>query len=336
MNFIVLLILGVLATIIILPIVAIVRANSFARSLREEMTEVMDRVRDLEHGLRKLAAERSAAHAEPTAQAAQTAPAPAAPTTPSAVKVEQQRPPQPVPAPDAWKTPIAPPAQTAATLRSAAGAPFLPAIPQAAPAPTAAPLSPAPVPPAPAPPSPGPIWTAPPARARSAPLFEQSTDTTADKQARAERALNLEERLGTNWLNKLGIVLLVLGVAFFLAMEIADWGPAGKVLCGFAVSVTLLVGGVWLERKAMYRVFARAGIGGGWALLFFTTFAMHHIPAARVLQSLVVDLVLMLLVAAGMVAHSLRYNSQTVTGLAFLLGFATLLTSHFQASRRNR
>lgn len=336
MDFIVLLILGVLATIIILPIVAIVRANSFARSLREEMAEVMDRIRDLERRLLKLATERSAAHAEPTAQAAQTAPAPAAPATPSAVKVEQQRPPQSVPATDAWKTPTAPsspaPAQTTATLRPAAGAPFLPAVPQAAPAPTAAPLSPAPVPPAPAPPSPGPIWTAPPARARSAPLFEQSAGTTADKQARAERALNLEERLGTNWLNKLGVVLLVLGVAFFLAWKLQTWGPAGKVLCGFAVSVTLLVGGVWLERKAMYRVFARAGIGGGWALMFFTTFAMHHIPAARVLQSLVVDLVLMLLVAAGMVAHSLRYNSQTVTGLAFLLGFATLLTSHFQAS----
>ncbi len=172
-----------------------------------------------------------------------------------------------------------------------------------------------------------PRWTAPPA-----PFFERSTDTTADERTRAERALNLEERLGTNWLNKLGIVLLVLGVAFFLAWKLQTWGPAGKVLCGFAVSVTLLGGGMWLERKAMYRIFARAGIGGGWALLFFTTFAMHHIPAACVLQSLVVDLVLMLLVAAGMVAHSLRYNSQTVTGLAFLLGFATLLTSHLQAT----
>ena len=89
---------------------------------------------------------------------------------------------------------------------------------------------------------------------------------------------------------------------------------------------------MWLERKATYRIFARAGIGGGWALAFFTTFAMHHIPAARVLDSLVADLVLMLLVAAGMVAHSLKYRSQAVTGLAFLLGFATLLTSHLQAS----
>jgi hypothetical protein len=32
-----------------------------------------------------------------------------------------------------------------------------------------------------------------------------------------------------------------------------------------------------------------------------------------------------------MVAHSLRYRSQAVTGLAFLLGFATLLTSHMES-----
>ena len=40
----------------------------------------------------------------------------------------------------------------------------------------------------------------------------------------------------------------------------------------------------------------------------------------------------MLLVAAGMVAHSLRYRSQTVTGLAFMLGFVTLLTSHLESA----
>ncbi len=148
---------------------------------------------------------------------------------------------------------------------------------------------------------------------------------------REERSFSLEERLGANWLNKLGIAILVVGLAFFLAFKLQTMGPAGKVLCGFAVSAALLGGGVWLERKETYRIFARAGIGGGWALGFFTTFAMHHVPAARVLHSLTADLVLMLLVAAGMVAHSLRYRSQAVTGLAFLLGFATLLTSHMEA-----
>jgi uncharacterized membrane protein len=158
------------------------------------------------------------------------------------------------------------------------------------------------------------------------------TFTSAGSPSRAEKAFSLEERLGTNWLNKIGIAILVVGLAFFLAYKLQTMGPAGKVLCGFGISAALLLGGAWLERKAPYRIFARAGIGGGWALAFFTTFAMHHIEAARVLPSLGADLVLMLLVAAGMVAHSLRYRSQTVTGLAFLIGFLTLLTSHMQAA----
>jgi hypothetical protein len=329
MGFTVFVILAVLAATIVLPIVAIVRSNAFARDLREEMAGIMDRIRDLEGQLRKLATERSAAVAAPAAQAGQvtSAPAPATPAAPPAAKVEAPEH-EPAPIPDAWKTP-------AATLRAPVGVSFLPAVPQAAPPPTPVPPTPTPAPPSPAPasPPPAPLRPAPPLPpAPPAPLFQQHALSAADERARAERALILEERLGTNWLNKIGIALLVLGVAFFLAWKLQTWGPAGKVLCGFAVSVTLLGGSVWLERKAMYRIFARAGIGGGWALGFFTTFAMHHIPAARVLHSLVADLVLMLLVAAGMVAHSLRYRSQTVTGLAFLLGFATLLTSHLQSS----
>jgi uncharacterized membrane protein len=144
------------------------------------------------------------------------------------------------------------------------------------------------------------------------------------------RVFSFEETLGANWLNKIGIASVVIGLAFFLAYKLQTWGPGGKVMCGFAVSIALLGGGVWLERKPTWRIFARGGIGGGWALAYFTTFAMYHLQAARIVDSLAADLVLMLLVAAGMVTHSLRYRSQTVTSLAFLLGFATLLTSHVE------
>jgi uncharacterized membrane protein len=159
-----------------------------------------------------------------------------------------------------------------------------------------------------------------------------ATEPVEPSTASSEKLFSLEERLGANWLNKLGIASLVIGLAFFLALKLESWGPAGKVLCGYAVSLLLLAGGVWLERKSIYRIFARAGIGGGWALAFFTTFALYHVPAAHVLDSLAADLVLMLIVAAGMVGHSLLYRSQAVTGLAFLLGFATLLTSHLEAA----
>ncbi|MGA9584736.1 MAG: DUF2339 domain-containing protein, partial [Terracidiphilus sp.] len=157
----------------------------------------------------------------------------------------------------------------------------------------------------------------------------QASAANEAAQARA-RLFSLEETLGANWLNKIGIAILVIGLAFFLAYKLQTWGPGGKVVCGFAVSIALLGGGVWLEREPTYRIFARGGIGGGWALAYFTTYAMYHLQAARIVDSLPVDLVLMMLVAAGMVGHSLRYRSQTVTALAFMLGFATLLTSHVE------
>jgi len=145
---------------------------------------------------------------------------------------------------------------------------------------------------------------------------------------RFKSTLNLEETLGTNWLNKLGIGLLVIGIASFLAYQLQTMGPAGKVLVGYITSAVILGSGIWFERNHRYRILARAGVGGGWALLFFTTYAMYHVPAAHVLSSQVVDLVLMLLVAAAMVWHTLRYRSQVVTGLAFLLAFTTVTLSH--------
>lgn len=153
-----------------------------------------------------------------------------------------------------------------------------------------------------------------------------STPTVASRISKSSH--DLEEMVGTNWLNKLGIVILVLGVAFFLAYQIRTLGPAGRVLIGYLTGGLLLGVGAWFERNEVYRILARAGIGGGWALLFFTTYAMYHVPAARVLDSQLTDLLLMLAVVAVMVWHTLRYRSQVVTGLAFLLAFSTVTVSH--------
>lgn len=144
---------------------------------------------------------------------------------------------------------------------------------------------------------------------------------------RLKGGLDLEEALGANWLNKIGIVILVIGVALFLAYQLRQVGPAGKVLVGVVVSVSLLASGIWLERKPGYRVLGHAGIGGGWALTFFTAYAMYHVEATRVFSSQLPDLLLMAAVAAVMVVHTLRYRSQVVTGLAFLLAFTTLTIS---------
>jgi hypothetical protein len=144
---------------------------------------------------------------------------------------------------------------------------------------------------------------------------------------RLRATLPLEDVLGMNLFAKIGIVLLVLGFALLGRVALVAMGPAGKVALIYAAAATLLGGGIWLERKERYQLIGRTGIGGGWALLFFTTYAMHHVPAMQVMSSNTLNCVLLLGVSVAMVLHTLRYRSQLVTGLAFLLAFSTVALS---------
>ena len=171
-----------------------------------------------------------------------------------------------------------------------------------------------------------PAETIPPMAAESVSLRVPEQSTTL--RQRVLNTLAMEEVLGTNWLNKLGIIILVLGVALFGIYELGELGPAGKVAMSYAVSVVLLGAGIYLERRERYLVLGRTCIGGGWALLFFTSYALNHVTPMRVLASETADLTLMLVVAGAMVIHTLRYRSQLVTGLSFLLAFTTVAFSH--------
>jgi len=152
-----------------------------------------------------------------------------------------------------------------------------------------------------------------------------AASVTPPARAARMKLPDIEEMLGTNWLSKLGISGLVLGVAFFLLYEMRTLGPAGKVMVGYLSGIALLAAGMYFERLERYRLLARVGIAGAWPLLFFVTYAMYNVREARIPgMTLEVDLVLMLVVAGGMVAHTLRYRSQTVTGLALLLAFLTI------------
>jgi hypothetical protein len=140
-------------------------------------------------------------------------------------------------------------------------------------------------------------------------------------------ALPFEELLGMNLFAKIGIVLLVLGFALLGRVALISMGPGPRVAMIYAVAAAMLGGGIWLEGRERYRLIGRTGIGGGWALLFFTTYAMYHVPAMTVMSSNTLNCILMLGVAIAMVAHTLRYKSQLVTGLAFLLAFSTVALS---------
>src|SRR5262249_17212482 len=136
------------------------------------------------------------------------------------------------------------------------------------------------------------------------------------------------EQIGTKWLPKIGITILVISVALYTASKWEHVPAFARILIFYVLGAAMLALGIFLERKDKYKVLGRVLIGGGWAIAFFTTYAMKHVAAAQVITSDLVDLVLMLAVAAAMVWHTLRYNSQLVTGVSFLLGFVAVSISH--------
>jgi Predicted membrane protein (DUF2339) len=198
--------------------------------------------------------------------------------------------------------------------------PQAPSAPQQA---ATAPPKPPTIPSANVPLSPRPYVTEPP---QFSVLHASQQKATA--RERIKSVFAMEEILGRNWFAKIGITLVVLGLAWFGIQAVRQLGPRGKAGLSYLASFALLGGGVFFEKRERYRILGRTLIGGGWALLFFTTYALNHVQAMRVLESETADLVLMLAVALGMVVHTLRYRSQLVTGLAFLLAYTTVSLSH--------
>jgi uncharacterized membrane protein len=329
MELVAVILAGFVLAIPVMAIVALVRTGKLRDSLDERFEEQMDRIRDLEaqvSGLRRELGQLQRIQ-EPVA----------APATPPAPATPQAEAPSAPPLIMAYQTP---PIAQAIQMLSPAEAPPTAIAPQSAQSNAAKLAQPVP-PPAPQlaiPTPPRPTPASPPLAAGTNPTFASSyvpprsaaTESAPPRKTITERlrtSLPLEEVLGMNLFAKIGIVLLVLGFALLGRVALVSMGPGERVALIYMVAGAMLGGGIWLERKERYRLVGRTGIGGGWALLFFTTYAMHHVAPMAVLQSNTADCVLMLLVAIAMVGHTLRYNSQLVTGLAFLLAFSTVALS---------
>ena len=152
---------------------------------------------------------------------------------------------------------------------------------------------------------------------------QQKSDAAQPKRNWAD----VEEKLGANWLNKIGTAAFVIGVALLLNYSMHYLGAEGKIILGYSISAILLIVGIIGERKERYRIAGRAVLGGGWALAYFTTYALHNIAAVRVVQSAPLGFTLLFIVAVAMVLHSLRYHSEITTGFAYLLAFVTIAVS---------
>ncbi|MET0404226.1 MAG: DUF2339 domain-containing protein, partial [Cystobacter sp.] len=136
---------------------------------------------------------------------------------------------------------------------------------------------------------------------------------------------DLEAHLGTYWLSRAGIVALILGFSFLIIYHFGELGVLARVGAGYLLSAGLAALGLWLSRR--HELFGRIVFGGGLALAYFVTYALHFVPSVRVIDSEVLALVLLALNTVGIVVVAQRMQSETVAGIALFLGLHTGMLS---------
>ncbi|MEO5891356.1 MAG: DUF2339 domain-containing protein [Ferruginibacter sp.] len=131
---------------------------------------------------------------------------------------------------------------------------------------------------------------------------------------------DLEKFIGENLINKIGITVLVLGIAFFVKYAIdQDWiKEGGRVSIGIACGIVLI--GLAHYLRNSYRSFSSVLAGGGIAVFYFTiAFAFHQYQ----FFSQATAFVIMVIITIFAVVLSLLYDKQELAVIAAIGGFIT-------------
>jgi hypothetical protein len=137
---------------------------------------------------------------------------------------------------------------------------------------------------------------------------------------------SLEMKLGTYWLVRVGIVMLLTALVFFgkyaYTNAIVKLGPLGKVILMYLGSGALLGVGAWLLRsRESLRNYAQVLFAGGCAGVYFTTYAAHHFEPLRVITSPILDGLLLMAWAGFVVFLADRRKSELLAVFALGLAF---------------
>ncbi|MEI8345095.1 MAG: holin [Candidatus Omnitrophota bacterium] len=163
----------------------------------------------------------------------------------------------------------------------------------------------------------------------SAPPDEKKVVKVQVSAIAAALAEDTEVRIGKYWLNKIGIISMVAGVAFFVSYAFKYLSPVWRIGVGYAIGAAMIFAGRLMDKAEKYKWYGRSVIAGGWVLAYFTTYAMYHIKATRILSSQPIDLLLLSAVMIVMVMHLFKYRVEGLVGLVMMLGFITAGISQY-------
>lgn len=136
----------------------------------------------------------------------------------------------------------------------------------------------------------------------------------------------MEMKIGLNWLNKLGILLIILGVGAAFRYSYTNWfNDYFKGALFFLLGAVMAAAGEYFYRKNN-RTFALGLLGGGIAVLYGSVFFSYFLLE---IIDVYTALALSVLVTATAVVLSLRYHSKTICSFGLIGGYLPLYSYLF-------
>jgi len=138
---------------------------------------------------------------------------------------------------------------------------------------------------------------------------------------RAQQDPDLESRIGSHWLNRIGIAALLIGISYFLKFAFENnWiGPGGRVSIGILAGIAVVM---WSERFRAkgYKAFSYSLKAVGFGALYLSLWAAFQryglIPSSAAF-------VMMLAVTAAAAAMAWAQDAQILAAFALTGGFST-------------
>jgi uncharacterized membrane protein len=132
---------------------------------------------------------------------------------------------------------------------------------------------------------------------------------------------DLESRIGSHWLNRIGIAAMLIGVSYFLKFAFENnWiGPAGRISIGLIAGIAVVI---WSEgfRRKNYKAFSYSLKAVGIGTLYLSLWAAFHLYS---LMPSSIAFAMMLVVTGATSVMALTQDAQILAAFALIGGFTT-------------
>jgi hypothetical protein len=144
-----------------------------------------------------------------------------------------------------------------------------------------------------------------------------------------DKTLGLEKFTGENILDKLGIIVFLAGIAFFvsISMDFEKIDAIGRIFFTILIAAVMLLTAFFIRNK--FRTYSSVLIGGGVSTLIFTVFAAFY---QYQIMGLIFSFVLLFTLIGLSVFLSLLFKRSEITIIVFIAGFIAPFTVSFDTN----